>query len=152
MIVLFDSACPLGVGWTIPSTNMLVVYANLVDRFEGIKVNGYLLKLSLFDACKFTGNNTWFILENKVRTIELRMFYHGKELDRRRGGPRELTQTRENVEAMSAWIDSNLLDKPHINSNGEKVRVVFNGSFAPVFEPYGSKKLPFKESLDTISE
>ncbi|MDP3728193.1 MAG: hypothetical protein Q8R18_01935 [bacterium] len=130
VIVLFSSSCPADVNTETTNRNMDIVYIGLMDKFEGVRVNSLPLKFGFYDVC---GRSKADLLG--VTTTETHMYLDGKEIDKRVGGPANVTSLEGNTKAMSDWVSSNLLNTP-VLYKGEQKKVVFNGEYKPQLVAY----------------
>lgn len=130
-IVLFSSSCPQDDATVAVDRNMDVVYLSLIDKFEEERVNGKPIKFAFYDMCGRSKAEFLGVKEG----LQTSIYFKGKLIDTRVGGPTTPDTIPNSVRAESAWVDSNILGRPYVKS-GQDMRVVYNGEVSSTLVPY----------------
>jgi len=113
-MVLFSSSCVIPEDEHI-DRNMELVFIQLVNNFYNVRVSELPIRFFSYDSC---GKSKADLLG--VTTLETHMYLDGRRIDTRIGGPVDITKTEGNVKAMSAWIETQLLDKTRTSDDGRR--------------------------------
>ena len=127
VMVLFDSTCPATQTDDNLTKNMDLVYLGLMDRSDSARVNGLDLKFAYFDGCgTYAQLPRGFFSQIGVKGLETHMYLDGRKIDSRIGGPLDISKIDGNIKAMSAWIETQLMDQPRFSDEGRKYVWAYN--------------------------